>query len=685
MIDRRAVVERHNVGLTEIDTDSPLTVGNGEFAYTVDVTGLQSLTDDYDLHTQAQWGFHEMPNPDGWELSDVMRPYRTPRGPIDYPVAYDFSKPTEDLTEDELPGYYFWVNPQRLDLFRLGLDQVGRDRIADIDQTLTAWDGIISSRFTVDGDEFSVHTACHPDRDLIAITIDSPQLADGRTGLRLAFPGASDTFGKTADWDRPELHHTEWRQVSADDRPVSQFLRRQDDTEHQVLVAVSAGSRIEELDRHEFRISTDGRHLELVVEVSRTPGDGTDPLPTPEDVFAASTRGWEAFWRSGAAIDLGDCTDPRAPELERRIVLSQYLTRTQSAGSTPPAEAGLTRNAWAGKFHLEMHWWHAAHFAMWGRPELLERSMDWYRSILPVAREIATRQGFPGVRWPKHVGPDGREAPNIIGPLLIWQQPHPIHFAELIRLARPDDQEATLERYAEIVEETARFIAGYLYRDDDGRVHLPPAIMPAQERYEPETVWDPPFELCYFAWGLQTAQQWRRLQGLSPEPEWDELLDDLAALPIDDGHYAAVGRPARTEVGDHPSMVGALGVVPDTGRVDPAVMLRTLDFIDSEWDWARTWGWDYPMIAMTATRIGEPERAVDALARQAPRNRYLANGHNCQHPGKLPAYLPGNGGLLAAVALMAAGWVDQPSDAADHPGFPSEGWQIRAEGFPPRP
>ena len=42
-IDRKKVVKRHNPILTAIDYESPLTVGNGFFAYTFDVTGMQSL------------------------------------------------------------------------------------------------------------------------------------------------------------------------------------------------------------------------------------------------------------------------------------------------------------------------------------------------------------------------------------------------------------------------------------------------------------------------------------------------------------------------------------------------------------------------------------------------------------------------------------------------------------------
>ena len=108
-------------------------------------------------------------------------------------------------------------------------------------------------------------------------------------------------------------------------------------------------------------------------------------------------------------------------------------------------------------------------------------------------------------------------------------------------------------------------------------------------------------------------------------------------------------------------------------------MARTLDWIWQNWSWPDTWGWDYPLVAMCAARLGQPERAVDALLLDAPKNRYRANGHNHQRPG-LTIYLPGNGGLLAAVAMMAAGWDGAPDRPA--PGFPSDGrWQVRWEGL----
>src|SRR4051812_38903563 len=68
-IDRKAIVQRHNPAVRKIDPFSALTVGNGEFAFTADVTGLQTFLDPYDkefpLCTTAHWSWHSVPIPAG--------------------------------------------------------------------------------------------------------------------------------------------------------------------------------------------------------------------------------------------------------------------------------------------------------------------------------------------------------------------------------------------------------------------------------------------------------------------------------------------------------------------------------------------------------------------------------------------------------------------------------------------
>ena len=77
-IDRQALVTRHNPTLTRIDPTSPLMVGNGNFAFTADITGLQTFQDQYTprvpLMIQAQWSWHSVPNPKGFTLAQAETP-----------------------------------------------------------------------------------------------------------------------------------------------------------------------------------------------------------------------------------------------------------------------------------------------------------------------------------------------------------------------------------------------------------------------------------------------------------------------------------------------------------------------------------------------------------------------------------------------------------------------------------
>ncbi len=60
-IDRKAVVERHHVVNKKYDSLSSVSVGNGAFAFTADITGLQTFPEAYAkgvlLGTQSQWGW----------------------------------------------------------------------------------------------------------------------------------------------------------------------------------------------------------------------------------------------------------------------------------------------------------------------------------------------------------------------------------------------------------------------------------------------------------------------------------------------------------------------------------------------------------------------------------------------------------------------------------------------------
>jgi hypothetical protein len=696
-IDRHALVTRHNVVLRQFDADNPLTVGNGKFAFTVDATGLQTFPEAFEhttpLGTLSDWGWHTIPNTNGWNIDSFQFK--------EFADLNGRKVPYADVPHNQQTPEIKWLrtNPHRLHLGQIGFVLTHADgslaqinNLTDIEQTLDLWNGEIVSHFKFDGQPVEVETVCDPKLDGIAVRVESPLLKQGRLAIQIHFPyGTGDV--KTADWSQPDAHETIFSQ---DKINVGHFERKLDNDTYVVDATGSPGATITNTARHQFEIRPDKKSdsLELVCEFAPK---SNSQLTSFGQSRQEAAKYWSQFWMTGGAIDLSGSKDPRWFELERRIVLSQYLIAIQDAGAHPPQETGLTYNTWEGKFHLEMHWWHEAHFALWNRLPLLEKSLGYYQTILPRAEGTAKKQGFAGARWPKMTSPSGAESPSPVGPFLVWQEPHPIFYAELCYRAHGD--RATLEKYKDIVLATADFMASYATWDEaTKRFVLGPTLQSAQEIFPKDKTFNPTFELTYWRWGLATAQQWRTRLGLPRVEKWDAVLKDLARPPVGDGKYLFTETAPDSYTNprwnkDHPAVVGALSFVPGPG-IDAETMRHTLDWVWKNWNWPDTWGWDYPMLAMCAARLGEPERAVDALLLDTPKNHYALNGQVYQRPG-LTIYLPANGGLLYATAMMAAGW-DSPSPGSsgatsgspkrNAPGFPDNGqWNVRWDNLSPAP
>lgn len=688
-IDRQALVTRNNPQVTAFDSLASLSVGNGEFAFTADITGLQTFPEQYKkgvpLGTQSQWGWHSFGNPEHYRTEEYLKAFDFGRGHEEL-YACQFK---EEGRQKEASNWYR-MNPHRLHLGIIGLDVpegTAPTDVTDVRQTLDLWTGTISSRFSLRGADYEVQTVCHPELDLVAASVTSPAHA----GIKLRFPYPTGAHADDAcNWEADDKHSTE---LVSQTEQGAVLKRTLDQTSYYLTLAWEGEATLSEKARNYWvltpatdRLAFSCRFSAGLPTEAASSVHASETLPAFAETAKASASYWNAFWLNGAAVDFSHCTDPRAAELERRVVLSQYLLAIQSAGSVPPQETGLTYNSWFGKFHLEMIWWHQAWQALWGHEELLARTLGWYETVEPIAREIAARQGFDGVRWMKMTDPSGVEAPSNVGSFLIWQQPHYIYMAELVYRANPSEE--TLKKYHHLVQETAKFMYSFATYDDfHGRFLLKGAI-PAQETLRAATTINPPFELSYWHFAMQTAQLWRERMGEPRNLEWDELIDKLSPLAYnEEGLYLASEDALDTYkdirfTSDHMAVLGAVGVLPMNKLIRADYMKNTLDWIWDNWNWGKTWGWDYPMTAMNATRLGEPEKAVGALLMEKRTNTYLPNGHNYQD-GRLRCYLPGNGGLLTAIALMCAGW---DGCEVKNPGFPKDGtWDVRWEGLKPMP
>ncbi len=663
-IDRQSLVTRHRLEWN--DPAGLIPLGNGEFCFNADGTGLQT----FGGNSMSHWGWHSFPLPPGWTPDRV-------------PVTGTFQQGRCRGPDECPPGaeaIWSWMcdNPHILNLGRLRLVRADGSLFSPADlsglsRTLDLWSGIHTTSYHLDGAPVRIITGVHPDLDAVAIRIESPLVENGALQIAIDFPYPSlKNNGWVGDFAREDAHTTTLLPRGARRADLARVV---DGTTCQVSLKWTHGHLTRTESTHRYLLTANGtQRLELFCLFSREapPRD----LPSVGETLDSTALHWNCFWSTGGAIDLSGSRDPRWHELERRIVLSQYLMAAQSAGSWPSSEAGLMEiDPWHGQFHMEMVWWHLAHYALWDRWPMAEQVLGCYRRFAPGALALAEQLGYRGLKWQKAVGPEGRTAPWRGNQVLLWKQPHPIFFAELEYRLRPT--QTTLGKWAELVEGTAEHMADYATLDPGtGRYSLDPAMPPS----ELGITRDPVFDLAYWRWGLDKAQEWRERLGLPRVPQWDEVRRNLSPLPVAEGvfvHSPEWTDTYSTRAWEHPDPVGVCGMLPPVEEVDPDIARRTVRRVWDTWNWDRCWGWDTPWIAMAAARTGQPELAVEALLKDSRRNHYDVRGVNTGGPCP---YLPGNGGLLYAVAMMVAGWDGCPDLSV--PGFPRDGsWSVKWEGL----
>ena len=329
------------------------------------------------------------------------------------------------------------------------------------------------------------------------------------------------------------------------------------------------------------------------------------------------------------------------------------------AGQGPPRDALLARRALRDL---------GATGAARAQPRLVPR-----RSC-PGARATAAGQGYPGARWPKQVGPTAGRAPIPIGSFLVWQQPHVLYLLELVwHASDPEKRERAAREFAELVEETATFMAAFA-EERDGEFHLLPPVMPAQEFYDVTTTEDPTFELAYWWWGLEIAQLWRERVRAGPRRR----------VVGGAGRPRAPARRGRPLHGDRDRAVPATRRPPrpprrarrraaDADHRSATIMTATLARRARQLGVADRVG-----LGLPGHRDDRLPRWADPTSRSTPccatrsRTGSPSSDTTPRSGSILPIYLPGNGSLLAAVSMLAT------------TGFP-DSWDVATEGFVPWP
>lgn len=680
-INREEVFKRHEVHINEVDTLNSLSLGNGKFAMTMDVTGLQTFPEFYKkgipLGTQSEWGWHSFPTSKKYTIEQTLAPIKSHGREVLYAKQWPAGSAEAEATN------YIRQNPHRIHLANIGWQIIKKDGttampsdIKAINQRLDMWSGELISEFEVEGEKVRVITLVDQNNDLVAVKVNSPLLKAGRLKLQIKFPYPTNKFeDEAAFYDTNEPKRLSFSMQNTSNLTLT---RKLDDLNYSIQINSENVAIDPVLGEYGYVIAPKTKSEEWAFSCDFRKGTKGATNQSFETIRNNTKAYYKNFWNTGAMLDFGKTKDPSAHEIERRMVLSLYLTKINCGGDSPPQETGLTYNSWYGKPHMEMIWWHGVHFALWGRPQILEKQISWYFRAEEGAKKIAQRQGFAGLRWQKMTDNEGQETPSSVGSYLIWQQPHLIYFVDLLYNENSDKK--VLEKYQSLVEKAADFMADFAYFDPKlKRYILGPGVIAAQERFDPKVTFNPTYELAYWRWALEKAQDFRQILGKIRNQKWDEVLNNLSVLPVKEDIY--FGAESATDsytnpylMTDHPSVLGAYGMLPATKGLNPKIMQNTFDLIWKSWHWNDTWGWDFPLVALTAARLKNPEKAIEALLMPIRTNTYLKNGHNYQDE-RLRLYLPGNGGFLTALAMLSAGSKDQPT-----PMFP-KAWTVKMEGM----
>ncbi|KAF9053088.1 Six-hairpin glycosidase-like protein [Panaeolus papilionaceus] len=675
-IPRKTIVQTFNLHRNASDPYSPLHLGNGNFAFGADITGLQTFIPH---NTLSSWGWHNSSLPrtaNQTSPDDFTGLQWLTHGRL---VDYDQPNPAEaDISQ------WMIANPHRINLGRVGLwfggQNVSEGDLEGRSQVLDLWGGEATSEFQFSKQKVVVKTVVHPDSDTIGVQISSPLVAQGKLGVFFDYPYASGQNKFDAPfvgvWNATASHTT----TLVSKKNGAMIQHDLDATTYFTDISWNSNSAFlsrqpAEAHRYILRPGKGGATLSFTATFAEIRPQST---ATFNQVETAAASWWNNYWSTGAFVSL-PLTNSSAFELQRRIILSQYLLAVNSAGRDPPQESGLVNNGWYGKFHLEMVFWHIAHWQLWGKWELYDRSIGIYERFLPTSIERAAQQGYQGARLGKMSDPSGRSAPGEINSLLIWQQPHPMFFAEMEW--RVDPSSGTLKKWDTVLTTTADFMASFAWWNESTNVFdLGPPMYPVSENTNPNQTVNPAFELAYWRFGLDVASKWKQRQNKSVPKTWSHVRDNLAPFPVQDSVYVLYEgiqnmwtTPSLAE--DHPALLGLYGWLAPDSRLDLNVFNATVQKIYETWNFPFSYGWDFPLLAMTAARMGDPERAVSWLL--DPSFQFDALGMPVGGSRVPTPYFPGSSSLLLAVGMMAGGW-DGKADSAV--AFPKD-WKVEVEGM----
>jgi protein-glucosylgalactosylhydroxylysine glucosidase len=293
-------------------------VGNNEFFFGVDLTGLQTFPELYTagipLITISDWG--------------------------------------TDRKEKAGNTYRYQLGTIGLSIIKKDGKEISINDVSNPIQELNLQNGEIESRFIIEGVPVVLKTVCHSDYDLISVRIISDLLKKHRIKIKLRFP-AGITSSNGLNFDLPGKNTT---RILADTNNYS-ILSRMRDTDKYYMLIWRNSAELREINSYLYFLEPIRSDSICSFSFQFMKSLETGRMQNFGETEEASRRSWNKFWSTVGTFNYSGGTDRGSVVTEERIKISLYCTKIQCIVPHSREDIYLTYNNWFGKFNLELHWW----------------------------------------------------------------------------------------------------------------------------------------------------------------------------------------------------------------------------------------------------------------------------------------------------------------------------------------
>lgn len=588
---KKSDIIKYNLKFNHIDSKNPVTIGNGDFAITLDQTGTQSL---YEIYKDIPLSTMSNKNWFYKDKKDIKPSYVDGKAYMLFNLDND---PNYQINR-QYPFKYSFMQILLYDNDKL----IDINNIKDVKQELDLYKGIVTSSFNYKEKINKTISFIYQDHDEFNFKLQSDNL---NLALKFNYPSYTKN-GYRLDI-LPNVLVKEDRITLLYDDKNSLSFKLKSSSNYQIV---------------ENTLIFDDNNVSFSLALDEI----------------KEGKLLDEFWKCDNGIIIDN------EELVKKMVLSKYLLHVNSTGIYPPQESGLTYNCWNSKFHLEMHLIHSLWNIYNNHVGDLVKSFDYYLSIMSSSLKRASLNGYKGLRFPKMTGPDGEDSPSNIGPLLIWQAPHILFMLQEIYYLY--NKENIIKKYEPLISGTIDFMISFLTLKDSKYQMLDP-LLEACESIPLDRCQNPSFELEYWRYTLERQPKIDTVLYGHQRYDYLDITSKIITPKEDDGIYLKTyGVIDKYDLyKDHPTE-GFLMSFFKSKIVDKEKMVKTIDYILKNMDLSSYWGWDFPFLGLSLLNCGEIEKSIEVTQLNTINNQYLYNGYNTSPRDDLKAYLPGNGAFL---------------------------------------